>query len=254
MTLPLDPLAAVERACVAEEVASVARHDLRNRLASIRNASFYLMRKVKKTELWEADARVPQFFGLIEESVVGADDIVEQRLQLAALHPRAPAQMSLRACVERALACARVGGGVRFDLDVQDVQVEADADELALAVRCLLENAAEASPQGAAVRVVSGASTAAPISRGSDAGELQPAAHELRVIDGGAGIPEAARQDVTRAFFGDKPGHAGLGLTMAARIVRRYGGEITFGGAPGSAEVALTLPLAGQTSRNEEAR
>jgi signal transduction histidine kinase len=253
MTLPLDPLAAVERACVAEEVASVARHDLRNRLASIRNASFYLMRKVKKTELWEADARVPQFFGLIEESVVGADDIVEQRLQLAALHPRAPAQVSLRACVERALACSRVAAGVRFELEVQDVHVEADADELALAVRCVLENAAEASPEGG-VRVVSGASTAAPISRGSDAGELQPASHELRVIDGGAGIPEAARQDVTRAFFGDKPGHAGLGLTMAARIVRRYGGEITFGGVPGSAEVVLTLPLAGQTSRNEEAR
>jgi CheY-like chemotaxis protein len=45
------------------------RHFVRNRLAAIRNAAFYLQRRVEGTPLWEGDPRVPRFFALIVDEL-----------------------------------------------------------------------------------------------------------------------------------------------------------------------------------------
>ena len=238
MTLPADPLAAIERACVAEEVASIARHDLRNRLASIRNAAFYIKRRVEKSDLWESDARVPQFFGLIEQAVIGADAVVEDRLHPARLYERRIAPVSFRACVERALACARVPATARFELDVEDVQVSADAEELAVALRCLIENAVEAVPDGA-VRIT-GQASEAPVSAREGAQAISM--YEVRVVDQGPGVPPEALEQATRAGFSQKPGHIGLGLAIAARVARRYRGDLVFDSPDRGASVGLVLP------------
>jgi hypothetical protein len=41
-----DPLGPVEQAAAAEEMLSVMRHDLRNRLATVRNAVYFIRRKL----------------------------------------------------------------------------------------------------------------------------------------------------------------------------------------------------------------
>ena len=41
----------------SEEKAAELRHYLRNRVAAIRNAAFYLQRRVSTTSLWEEDER-----------------------------------------------------------------------------------------------------------------------------------------------------------------------------------------------------
>ena len=50
-TLGPDPLGAAERAAIALEVASLMRHDLRNKLSAIRNAAFYIRRRAEKSDL-----------------------------------------------------------------------------------------------------------------------------------------------------------------------------------------------------------
>jgi CheY-like chemotaxis protein len=45
------------------------RHFVRNRLAAIRNAAFYLQRRVEGTPLWQDDPRVPRFFALIVDEL-----------------------------------------------------------------------------------------------------------------------------------------------------------------------------------------
>jgi CheY-like chemotaxis protein len=72
-----------------EEVRARVRHDLRNRLASIRNAAFYLKTRVeKRTDLFATDPRVPVFFTLIDDELKKAEAIVAERLAPAALPPR----------------------------------------------------------------------------------------------------------------------------------------------------------------------
>lgn len=55
------------------------RHDLRNHLSTIRNAAFYLERRMRKTDAWDNDARVPKFFELIESELEAAAECISKR-------------------------------------------------------------------------------------------------------------------------------------------------------------------------------
>jgi hypothetical protein len=61
------------------DIVQALRHDLRNHLSTIRNAAFYLERRMRKTDAWEGDKRVPQFFELIESELEAAATCITQR-------------------------------------------------------------------------------------------------------------------------------------------------------------------------------
>ena len=69
----------------SEEKAAELRHYLRNRFAAIRNAAFYLQRRVAKTSLWEEDERVRRFFDLIASELSDADDAINRKLRVSHL-------------------------------------------------------------------------------------------------------------------------------------------------------------------------
>lgn len=78
------------------------------------------------------------------------------------------------------------------------------------------------------------------------------ARHEVRVIDDGEGIPIEAqarvfdrffRADASRTRSGDAPRGAGLGLSIAKRIVQAHGGELVLASSrPGATEFTFWLP------------
>ncbi len=227
MSAPPDPLAALERAAFAEEYVSALRHDLRNKLASIRNSAFYLSRRTKKLALWAEDPNVPRLFAIIDESTEGADELLRGSSGLRAFVGRTARQVAARGPIELAIASARVPPGLGLKLLLADAVVACDPEELALALRCLVENAAEATgPQGV-VRVEAGPA---------------PAGFVVAVIDAGPGIDPARYGDVFLPMATTKPGHLGLGLNVARRIARRYGGDVAVVPAESGATVALTLP------------
>ncbi|MBV2186946.1 MAG: HAMP domain-containing histidine kinase, partial [Rhizobium sp.] len=66
----------------------------------------------------------------------------------------------------------------------------------------------------------------------------------LRVIDNGPGVPERARANLFQAFRGSvTPGGTGLGLAVAAELVRLHGGTIELEPATSGAVFKVTLPL-----------
>ncbi|GAA1033841.1 hypothetical protein GCM10009557_36810 [Virgisporangium ochraceum] len=108
----------------------------------------------------------------------------------------------------------RIEVGIDPDLD----PVLADAPHLEKAARALLTNAVKFSPDGAAIRVF--------VSRTD--GEV-----ELAVVDEGVGIEEDDLPRLFDRFFRTSQATraavqgAGLGLTIARRIVEEHGGSIT---------------------------
>jgi signal transduction histidine kinase len=229
-----DPLGGVARAALAEEVVAVVRHDMRNKLGSIRNAAFFLRRRVQQSDLWEAEPRMSQFFALIEETVVEATTMLEDPLGPTLRPPRRPARVSVRECVELAVACAHVPERVRLRVDAGAGVVEVDRAELALAVRCLLDNAVEASPDGGAVDVSAREDGASVV---------------VAVTDQGAGIPEESIDAVFSSFFTTKDGHAGIGLKIARRIARRNGGDLSLLPALRGTVATLLVPRADRGDR-----
>lgn len=72
----------------------------------------------------------------------------------------------------------------------------------------------------------------------------------LRVTDNGPGVPERARANLFQAFRGSvTPGGVGLGLAIAAELVRLHGGTIELEPSPMGAVFKVTLPLRGQNGK-----
>jgi signal transduction histidine kinase len=207
-------LQAKERAAVADVVAATLRHDLRNKLASIRNACFYLMRQMKKTEAWTADPRVETFFQLIEKELASAEELLSKRSPQTSAGPRP--RCHARDGVERALAQADLPGDVRVVRDLTDKgEVGLELEDLAVLVACLVDNAVEAMPRGGTLTV-----------RTRDTEDDRVC---LRVEDTGEGLTAEAYSRALEPFFTTRPGHAGLGLSIVHRMALRHGWQLDLG-------------------------
>ena len=98
-----------------------------------------------------------------------------------------------------------------------DLEVEADPEQLLRVLHNLCRNAAQALAQ-----VEEGCERRIAISGRRLGGHV-----EIRVSDTGPGIPERARANLFRAFGASaRPGGTGLGLAIAAELVRANGGTI----------------------------
>jgi len=223
-------LEARERAAVAEVVTAVLRHDLRNRFSSIRNASYYLMRQAKKTELWKEDPRMETFFQLIDRELVSAEDVLSTR----GLPVPEEDNSLLRLCdlALGALARVPVPASVRVESTWQErALVQADAARLTLLIRCVVENAVEAMPRGGLLGVRT---------LRTDDGRVV-----LEVTDTGPGIPEELRARVFEPFMTTKPGHAGLGLCIVQRLALRSRAWVELKpGEPVGMRVRVSFPIA----------
>jgi nitrogen fixation/metabolism regulation signal transduction histidine kinase len=108
------------------------------------------------------------------------------------------------------------------------IERRADAEALEGAVAAVIANAIEASPDGAAVDV--------------RLEEVEAGGARVVVLDAGPGFSEMARARVPEPFFSTKPGHMGVGLARAERVLAGHGGRLLLGrGAAGGAEVVLEI-------------
>jgi signal transduction histidine kinase len=228
-----DPLYVTEVLALIEEASAPVRHDVRNRIASVRNLAFFVRRKLASENNAERDPRVNEFLTKIEGEVQRTDEVIDAwsaRVQgVRALDVK---QVSVLDSVRLALQTCRLDSAVQFTLDVveNDLQIDGDFQGLAFAVRCLLENAGEAIESGSvSIRVL-----------------REDNECVITVSDPGPGI--ADRKRCLERFETTKAGHLGLGLCMARRVAARSGGDLVIGSPTQGAEVSLRIPIAGARS------
>jgi two-component system sensor histidine kinase HydH len=117
-------------------------------------------------------------------------------------------------------------------------RVTGDRRKLKQALVDLLQNAIEASPEGAEL-----------------AWWLEPGADRLvvGVRDGGPGFDPAVRARAGTAGVTTKPGGSGIGLAVARLIAEQHGGALRIEDAPGGgARVGLELPRGGPPPEGQE--
>ena len=225
----LDPLRTVELLAMLEEATTPLRHDVRNRIASVRNLAFFVRRKLATEVAPDRDPRVNDFLLKIEGEVSRTDEVIEAwSTRVQAVRGRVSERVSVTDCLRLAMASARLPGTVGLELSApsnEELELNAEREVLAFAVRCLIENSGEAMGSGL-VRV-----------------SAERAADQCRltVSDHGPGITDAAR--CLERFETSKPGHLGLGLCMARRIASRLGGDLVIGSPESGAEVSLLVPF-----------
>jgi len=217
------------RRFVVWEAAAVLRHDIRNKLASVRNAAFYLRRRVESeaAALVEKDRRVPTFFELIGAELDAADRVITERLPVIGGEP-AMTPIALGDALADALAALSPPPGVAISGPDGDAAVVADRDELAVALFCVLENAVDAVAS-------SGGTVAIAVRAG-------PARIAIDVVDDGPGLTIEPQRAVER-FTTTRSGRLGLGLPIARRLIGRARGSLELGPGDGrGARAVISLP------------
>ncbi len=163
----------------------------------------------------------------------GTADLEQVRLDLREVLQSLAAQFALR---------ARTAG---VDLTVEtgeSLPLLGDGDRLMQVFNNLLDNAFKFTPQGGRIRLQA---------------TTEPGKALVRVTDSGPGIDPAEQKRIFERFYqvdkarsggGDRG--VGLGLAIAAEIVRAHGGEISVESAPdGGSTFTVRLPLAAAENR-----
>jgi signal transduction histidine kinase len=224
------------RVAVAEEVSAALRHELRNRLASVHNAVYFIRRRVEDTEPWLRDSRVPTFFQLIGDQLADVEKLLSERAMFGHLFGGEASPVRVGVAVGEEIGRMSVVPGVSIDLSLEDTrEVLAIGPEIGLLVHCLVQNAIEATRPGGKVTVTTRDAVADHVC--------------LRVKDTGPGF-ELDPAEAMRPMRSTKLGHVGVGLKIARRIAERYEGTLTIGPNDGGACVEVSLPMLGASTRS----
>jgi len=235
ITLVLTDLTEHNRHKVIEEEArrkdrflAVLGHELRNPLASIRNAAEILKRRSAAAEL-SGDERFP--VEVIGRQTATLVRLVDDLLDIHRLNEgkivlrRAPVELAtvIRNAIEAAQPYLH-GKGQTLDLALPDepIFVHADAVRLVQVLLNLLSNAAKFTAEGGRIAI-----TLERVRRAS-AEEVA----RIRVADNGVGVPRDLLDRIFDAYMQvASPGEGGgtglgLGLSVARRLVALHGGSI----------------------------
>lgn len=120
---------------------------------------------------------------------------------------------------------------VRCELHEEgDAKVRADRHRLAQVFSNIVVNAIQAMPRGGQLLLT--------VKR------ISPEAAAVEFRDAGPGFSEEALQRVPEMFYSGKEGGMGIGLSVAAEIVKAHGGTLAVQNSPeGGAVVTVTLPV-----------
>jgi len=210
-----------ERSLVAlGRASSVIAHELRNPLAALKGHAQLLVEDLAEPSRARA-ARVVQGAERLEQLTnVLLDFVRDGPLDLTDI---SPAEL-----LDRALDGVPTDR-VRVDLSGAPPGLHVDADRAALALRNLIENAVQATPD-----------TARPVDVRIRA-ETREVVVEVR--DHGAGLVPGSETQIFEPFVTTKTRGTGLGLSIARRIAEQHGGSLTGEtDSEGGAVFRLALP------------
>jgi len=179
-----------------------------------------------------------------ERAATNASSLTQQLLTFTTDGEPVRMELGVAELLEEALRGTLDSGRIVPDLRVgEDVpHVSVDPAQIVLALRNLIENAAQAMPSGGTITIR--ASRSPDRANGRDADD-PPGFVRIEIEDEGPGIPEEILPRVFDPFFSTRESAQGLGLTTAFSIVSKHGGRIRAENLPGGGcRFTLLLPTA----------
>jgi PAS domain S-box-containing protein len=218
-------------AAVGRLVAGVA-HEVRNPL-------FALSAAVDAFATGRSTAPRETFLEHFRREIDRMNRLMRELLELSTPRQTERSVGPFAAVLEEAVGWCRAladSGRVRLEVRVPGAQASVlhDPASLAQALRNVVENAIQHSPEGGAVVI------ACREVRGDGCAWL-----DCEVVDSGPGFRPEDLSRIFEPFFTRRRGGTGLGLAIAQRFVEEHGGRLlAANGADGGAVVTIRLPLA----------
>jgi PAS domain S-box-containing protein len=217
-------------------------HDINNLLSPIVGGLDLLQRR------GGVDARMQRLLDGAMQSAERARVLVQRLLSFARRQPLQPVAIDLHALIEGMAELIDSTSGPRITLELDlapDLPaVQADANQLEMAILNLSVNARDAMPDGGRLTIAAGQEQV-----GSRHRSGLPGGNYIRVAvsDTGTGMDEATLKRAVEPFFSTKGvGHGtGLGLSMAHGLAAQLGGALGIRSKVGlGTSVEMWLPVA----------
>ncbi|MCK4964938.1 MAG: hypothetical protein KAS54_07640, partial [Dehalococcoidia bacterium] len=216
-----------ERLATLGQLAGSISHEIRNPLGTIGASAYYLKRNLK-----DIDEKAQQNLERIGSSVDSATAIIESLLSLTRMKAPQTKRLDLKAVISDAIATSTVPDTVNIiqNFPEQEVLVNADHEQLRMALKNIIKNAYEAMDDKGTLT--------ATIVRTAD-GQA-----EVSFADTGPGIAPENFDKVFQPLFSTKAKGIGFGLSITKMIVDRLGGTVEAKSDPGKgATIVLRFPL-----------
>ena len=222
-------LAHVDQLASLGQLAAGLAHEIKNPLAGIQGALELLRDET-------GDAETDRLYGEMLGELERVNDILQRLLESGRPAPLRLARTDLARLLGETVellrpSLRRRGVELRAASPPQLPEVEIDTAKLRQVLVNLIQNAAEAMPEGGGHVTVR-------------ASGLEPGSLVLTVEDDGPGIPPEHLGHLFEPFFTTKLAGTGLGLPISKGIVEQHGGRIEVSSEPGRGTTfLLLLPL-----------
>ena len=198
-----------ERLAAIGELAGMIGHDLRNPLAGIKNAAYFL--KKKGSAISEAQAK--EMLEIIDKAIDHSDKIINDLLDYSREMHLELTKYSARPLVEEAIGMVQVPDRIQIVNHVnEETWIWVNTDKMLRVFINLIKNAIDAMPERGKLEITSW-----------QTGDCV----EIAFADTGAGIPEETLQKLFSPLFTTKAQGMGFGLAICKRFIEAHGGTIT---------------------------
>ena len=196
-----------ERLTAIGELAGMIGHDLRNPLAGIKNATFFL--KKKDTNFSE---QAKEMIEIINKCVEHSNKIINDLLEYSGEIRLERKDISLGSLMSASMSLVQIPNRVKIKNQFREsVKLEVDAHKLERVFVNLIKNAVDAMPEGGKITI---------------SGEESDHKFLLSFADTGMGIPDEIMPKIFSPLFTTKAQGMGFGLAICKRIVEAHGGTI----------------------------
>jgi signal transduction histidine kinase len=198
-----------ERLAAIGELAGMVGHDLRNPLAGIKNATYFLRKKNSAV----IDESGRQMLANIDRSVEHADKIIGDLLEYSRDIKLAYSEQNPKSIINYVLLSLKIPVNIEvLDRTESSPTVMVDAAGMMRVFTNLIKNAFEAMPEGGVLEIVS----------------RKDGENVVFVFsDTGVGIPEEVVSKLFTPLVTTKAQGMGFGLAICKRFVEAHGGEIS---------------------------
>lgn len=216
-----------EKLAMMGKLAGIISHEFRNELGVMRNAAYFL-----KMKLADADEKVKQHLGILEERIQDTDHIIENIMTFAKTQQPELKSTDLGRLVLATIEKIKAPGNIRIQTEIEKNLPLIQADEIQLdrVFINILLNAVQAmgEKEGWIKVQVSGFKNFVQIS----------------FEDNGPGVREEDKERMFEPLFSTKARGAGLGLATAKLLVEGHGGTIDIESKLGKGtQVIVQLPV-----------
>lgn len=202
-----------EKLAAIGQLASGVGHELRNPLGAIKNAVFYVRRRISKTDFPATEPRVMEFLDIMDEEVNSANKVITDLLGFSRVAKPTAYPTSLAGIMEDTLRHSPLPKNIKLKRGIDNnlPMVVVDADQIRQVFSNIIVNAQQAMTNGGKLSIKAKA----------DGNFVS-----VEFADNGCGISPIVIKKIFDPLFTTKAKGIGLGLSVCKSILERHGGDI----------------------------